>query len=156
MLKAFKADARSSELLKHDAFICIILTHGDARVLVGSDGLFINVETIVGCFNNFHCPALINKPRMFFIQACRGSCRDFGVAEPQTVADAVPRQVSDFPFTDKNTIPSWSDTLIVYSTVEGFVSMRNEVTGSWFGLALGQVLIERACDTELHQLLIEV
>lgn len=156
MLQTFKRFRSSGELAEHDALVCIIMSHGDSDKLVGSDGLYINVDTIVGCFNNFNCPALINKPRLFFIQACRGQCRDFGVLEKHTVADAVPRPMAQVLNSSGPLLPCWTDTLIVYSTVQGYVSMRNELSGSWFGHALSEVLMDKACDTELYQLMIEV
>ena len=53
-------------------------------------------------------------------------------------------------------LPSWSDTVICFSTIDGYVSLRNINTGSWFGDALVRSLCEHACDTELHTLLTKV
>jgi hypothetical protein len=35
----------------------------------------------------------------------------------------------------------------------GYVSWRNEETGSWFGNALSSALMKHSCDKELHHIL---
>ena len=56
----------------------------------------------------------------------------------------------------KAVLPTWGDTMVCYSTVDGFTSNRNETYGSWFGDALNSALTDFSCDMELHQLLIKV
>ena len=53
---------------------------------------------------------------------------------------------------DKTILPTWGDTVICYSTVDGFTSSRNIKSGSWFGDALIKVITQHSCDLELHQL----
>lgn len=65
--------SQREDLRNHDAFIMVILTHGDGRYLMGKDGHYVHIETIFGLFNNYHCRQLIHKPKLFFVQACRGS-----------------------------------------------------------------------------------
>lgn len=57
----------------HDAFVCIILSHGGNNdCIYGVDGTTIKVNDILKYFNNETCAQLRDKPKMFFINACRG------------------------------------------------------------------------------------
>ncbi len=61
------------ELAYHDALAIIILSHGEGEQIYGSDGGLIAVEDILSLFNNVNCRLMIDKPKMFFLSACRGS-----------------------------------------------------------------------------------
>lgn len=73
MKDLFHQTAKNNSLKEHQAFVCIVMSHGihDDHV-IGSDGNFIRTENIFKYFNNSNCPNLIGKPKIFFIQACRG------------------------------------------------------------------------------------
>ncbi|GFO02264.1 caspase-3-like [Plakobranchus ocellatus] len=69
-----------------DCFAVAISTHGrEAQtkekvmedVIVTADGK-IKTKVILEMFADHKCPQLINKPRLFFIQACRGEQMDSG------------------------------------------------------------------------------
>lgn len=110
-----------------DCFACIVLTHGDHGHLYAADGRY----PIDILFNNFlgnNCPSLAGKPKLFFIQACQGSRLDRGVLVESLDAAHYFR------------IPSYADFLIAYSTLPGFYSWRNPDRGSWFIVALVEVL----------------
>ncbi|XP_059148371.1 uncharacterized protein LOC131935747 [Physella acuta] len=73
-----------------DCFVCVILTHGgEARpekngqqprkdVIFGTDGETVDTAVVIDIFSDDMCQALKNKPRLFFIQACRGAKKDAG------------------------------------------------------------------------------
>ncbi len=61
------------ELAYHDALAVIILSHGIADEVYGSDGGLIPVANILSLFNNINCRLMVNKPKMFFLSSCRGS-----------------------------------------------------------------------------------
>lgn len=61
------------DLAKHDAFICVAMSHGGmGDVIYGVDGNTINVHGITKMFNDQNCVPLRGKPKMFFVSACRG------------------------------------------------------------------------------------
>ncbi|XP_071108261.1 caspase-3-like [Haliotis cracherodii] len=80
---------------KADCFTCAILSHGDSiqvkpkkppydvmqcqDVVFGVDGVLVPTELLIDLFRDHYCPELEGKPRLFFIQACRGSDLDKGV-----------------------------------------------------------------------------
>ena len=53
-------------------FVCCIMTHGAMGKLYGSDCNFLEIKHITDLFKEAKCPALAGKPKLFFIQACRG------------------------------------------------------------------------------------
>lgn len=136
---------------KADAFVGIILSHGDSPDLIyGIDHELVSLDAILNLFNNKNCPPLIFKPKMFFIQACRGHKSDSVFFSPDNTIDAVGFNTHG-PNYDR--LPTWMDTMVCHSTIEGYVSNRNEQTGSWFGDALIKVFSEKAHNTELNRLL---
>ena len=75
------------------------------------------------------------------------SGRSFGAVEPQDddrdVVDA-----TQWPH-----VPTISDIMVCYSTIDGYVSWRNEHNGTWFGSALAQALQNYAHVYELNHIL---
>ncbi|KAK0058948.1 caspase-3, partial [Biomphalaria pfeifferi] len=81
-----------------DCFVCVVMSHGDVMwferggtfnkkmerndVIFGVDGLPVKTKFIIDTFNNWNCPSLKDKPRLFFFQACRGEKLDHGTEIP--------------------------------------------------------------------------
>ncbi|XP_077500336.1 caspase-1-like isoform X1 [Amblyomma americanum] len=126
-----------------DCFICCFLTHGGDDVLYTKDGK-IPSDSIMEPFRGDVCPSLVGKPKLFFVQACRGDRYDPG-------ADAIV-DTSDSP-TRLCRIPTHADFLTAYSSVPGFYSWRNESHGSWFIQGLCSVLREQAQFSDLLSML---
>ncbi|XP_041364306.1 uncharacterized protein LOC121379720 [Gigantopelta aegis] len=83
---------RSFDHRKADCFACAILSHGnhvDTKsdvfekrwddVIFGVDGVLVSTKYLLDLFSDDACPELAGKPRLFFIQACRGEKTDSGV-----------------------------------------------------------------------------
>ena len=112
------------------------MTHGEKEgKIFSSSGEFI-VNELWENFTGDSCKTLAGKPKLFFIQACRGSMTDPGaVFKPKPrvrrhlLSDTVDSKRQDqVPYV----IPVMADLLIFYSTSEGFYSFRNPLDGSWF------------------------
>lgn len=54
-------------------FVCCIMTHGDMDIIYGSDSKSLDISYVIHSFKQESCRALADKPKLFFIQACRGS-----------------------------------------------------------------------------------
>ena len=80
-------------------------------------------------FNAEWCPSLANKPKIFLVQACRGS-------EEGEFAGPNNQQFADNTFSDstlsRSRLPKESDFLLAYSSVPGYVSFRMPDSGSFF------------------------
>ena len=130
------------------------MTHGDEGGLKGVDDMnkSIDVEEITSLFRGDKCPQLITKPKLFFIQACRGIKTDPGSA----VSKRGPGQGDDIvPDSEGKEmvvkVPSEADFLIAYSTTKHYVSYRkftdnvqlmaqqSATMGSWFISSMVQV-----------------
>ncbi len=55
-----------------DSFVCCIMSHGKLNAVYGADGLEISVPQIIDHFKGTNCPSLVDKPKIFFLQACQG------------------------------------------------------------------------------------
>uniref|UniRef100_A0A3B3ZG64 Caspase-3 n=1 Tax=Periophthalmus magnuspinnatus TaxID=409849 RepID=A0A3B3ZG64_9GOBI len=130
---------------KYASFVCVILSHGDEGVIFGTDGCE-KLDVLTRFFKGDRCRSLVGKPKLFFIQACRGGEFDGGI-ETDSVDAAVD------PSTDR--IPVEADFLYAYSTAPGYYSWRNTYNGSWFIQSLCEVL-EKHRDLELMQIMTRV
>lgn len=127
------------------SFVCVLLSHGDEGVIYGTDG-FVDLRRLTGYFRGDRCKSLVAKPKLFFIQACRGSTLDDGaVMETDSEADDTQQR-----------IPVEADFLYAYSTAPGYYSWRNTSNGSWFMQALCQALQRHATELELMQIMTRV
>ena len=138
-----------------DAFICFISSHGDKGGILGYDGEAIPVQYIVDQFiGSREKHSLVNKPKLFFTQSCRGVMTNEGAVVPvnddDDEADSVDEADSGrIPYT----IPTTADVLVAYSTVNGYECYRNKKEGSWFILKLTEILNEYASKMHLADIL---
>ena len=54
----------------YDCFLCVVMSHGTEDNIVTSGSQLISFEEIMTPIKT--CPTLLDKPKMFFFQACRG------------------------------------------------------------------------------------
>ncbi|KAL7022379.1 hypothetical protein ACKWTF_012217 [Chironomus riparius] len=132
----------------NDCLLITIMTHGkrDGKIF-SSDGEIL-VNDLWENFLGDKCETLIGKPKLFFIQACRGTSTDPGILlKPKppiraaTLADTVDAKAVKEEFF---VLPTLADLLVMYSTAEGFYSFRNPKDGSWFIQALCEELRENS------------
>lgn len=130
---------------KRSCFVCILLSHGEDGTIFGTDD-FIPLKNLTTLFRGDKCRTLVGKPKLFFIQACRGTELDGGI-EADSGGDS-----SD----DQQRIPVEADFLYAYSTVPGYYSWRNTMNGSWFIQSLCEMLKQYGDTLEIMNLLTRV
>ncbi|XP_049589953.1 caspase-3-like [Syngnathus scovelli] len=130
---------------RNASFVCVLLSHGEEGVIFGTDG-FEMLENLTKPFKGHRCKTLVGKPKLFFIQACRGSELDGGTG---LQTDSVEEQTSE-------RIPVEADFLYAYSTAPGYYSWRNTQNGSWFMQALCEMLQRFKGELELMQIMTRV
>ncbi|XP_033747025.1 caspase-3-like [Pecten maximus] len=119
-----------------DCLFVVVLSHGEDGVVFGTEGS-VEVKKLFEPFKGNNCPSLAGKPKIFAIQACRGSQFDDGLGV--TVADAEGVMEVDRTVRTQS-IPAEADFLVAYSVVPGYYSWRNSTNGSWFIQALSLAL----------------
>ncbi|XP_037370881.1 caspase-2 isoform X2 [Talpa occidentalis] len=143
-----------------DSCIVALLSHGVEGGVYGVDGKLLQLQEVFRLFDNANCPSLQNKPKMFFIQACRGDETDRGVDQqdgkqharsPECEESDAGREVLL-----KVRLPTRSDMICGYACLRGTAAMRNTKRGSWYIEALTQVFSERAGDTHVADMLVKV
>ncbi|XP_075890471.1 caspase-3a [Nelusetta ayraudi] len=123
------------------SFICVLLSHGDEGIFFGTDGS-VELKYLTSLFRGDRCRSLVGKPKLFFIQACRGTDLDKGV---ETDSD------------DHSTrIPVEADFLYAFSTAPGYYSWRNTMSGSWFIQSLCDMISKYGMELELQHIMTRV
>ena len=106
-----------------DAFVFIIMTHGNHQdSIFGVDGRKARVEDIMTEFNGATCPSLRGKPKLFFIQACRGS----PVNLPSDDENSDYRGCNPDSTLSRGLCPQEADFLLAFSTAPGYLSWRDD------------------------------
>ena len=137
-----------------DCFLCVIMSHGNQEKIVTSDNEEISFEQIMAPIKT--CASLVNKPKLFFIQACRGeNDAEFSSSKPRSSSakstssnhnttdhgiSTIPndsQQHNSKPQTTK--IENESDLLVYYSTLPNHLSFSKDISK-------GTVFIKSLCE----------
>ncbi|XP_008320960.1 caspase-2 isoform X1 [Cynoglossus semilaevis] len=159
-----------------DSCVVCLLSHGVEGAVYGTDGQLLQLDWVFKAFDNAHCPLLQNKPKMFFIQACRGDEMDVGVEQIDgPIRTGSPsceqrdagreRQNESHPGQGGHDgrrikLPQRSDMICGFASLKGqrisTAAMRNTKKGSWFIQDLDMALRLHARDTHLADILMQV
>ncbi|XP_017555968.1 caspase-2 isoform X4 [Pygocentrus nattereri] len=159
----------------YDCCAVCLLSHGVEGSIYGTDGQLLELDWVFERFDNARCPLLQNKPKMFFIQACRGEEMDSGVDQVDGDDRAEPTgcEQRDAGREEKSTrqnetreqrdserlrvkLPQRSDMICGFATLKGTAAMRNTKKGSWFVQELNAAVRQRARDMHLSDILVQV
>ena len=116
--KVYDIASDTDSLQTSSCFVCCIMSHGDMGLIYGSDCDFLNIENITDLFNKENCKPLTEKPKLFFIQACRGS---------QPLTGSLPS--AQTPATSSTNVPT-TGTGATNAAVQGTVSTNASVQGT--------------------------
>lgn len=137
---------------RYDSFICCILTHGKEGKVYGSDSKELEISAIVSLLNGENCKTLAGKPKLFFMQACRGKGKDSGTRVGSDSAEFIPRVEAD---SDPISIPDEADFFFGYATPPGRVAWRDLDHGSWYVSELCRSLCTHATYADLNHMITE-
>ncbi|XP_077286324.1 caspase-1-like [Arctopsyche grandis] len=121
---------------KISCLVIVVMTHGKIGHLAAHDKMYHPSVLWEGLAEK-----LIGIPKLYFIQACRGSAYDVGMEVTDSLKDE-----------ELLKLPNMMDTLIMYSTIAGYVSFRDP-DGSWFIKTLCKELDEKSECYDLSQIL---
>ncbi|ALC46122.1 decay [Drosophila busckii] len=132
---------------QNDCFALVVMSHGSEGKVYAKD-MSYPVERLWNPFLGDSCKSLVNKPKLFFIQACRGE--NLEKAVEFTTFSVMTRDLGPAPAEKPQhityAIPSTADMLVFYSTFDKYFSFRNVDDGSWFIQSLCRVLDEAAAN----------
>ena len=105
-----------------NSFFLFIMSHGTEQGINGVNGGVIKPDTILDFFSAANCQGLAGKPKLFFLQACRGDLDDKGVTmRADAHCSSVPSLI---------TIPNMSDFLVIYPCLPRYTALRSEEKGT--------------------------
>nr|AEO22139.1 caspase 1/2 [Branchiostoma lanceolatum] len=148
-----------------DCCFVVLMSHGDEGVIYGTDDKTVKLDDIFAMFDDNKCPRLKGKPKLFFIQACRG--RNIYKGEDETDSSAPDVQVDLksemrrllYPPKDEADGPAAGETstrtdmFCGYATQLGYQAIRNTEHGSWFIQAITKVFMKHAKNTRLVRMM---
>jgi len=131
-----------------NVFMMIVMSHGgDGNCILGVDGRETSVKDLMVEFQEQKCPSLKKKPKVFIIQACRGSLQDVQKKLRSPAGDVFSQEVASTSteeedelydsFTSHSTLlrsvfPRECDFVLAFATVPGYVSYRRSTDGTYF------------------------
>ncbi|KAM4628028.1 caspase a isoform 2-T2 [Polymixia lowei] len=98
--KAVKEFSKHPDLSQTDSVFVVIMSHGKRDAILGthwkeSDPDEFPIENIYKHLNTQNCPALLNKPKVIIIQACRGAKGGSVLFRDGIESDVTPVQACD-------------------------------------------------------------
>ncbi|KAL5013599.1 hypothetical protein ScPMuIL_007869 [Solemya velum] len=129
-----------------DCCVICLLSHGEEGFIFGTDGCKIALDDVFTLFDNNNCKALLGKPKIFIVQACRGGTLDRGVS----LAD---EDETDGGSSKFKQMPTQSDMVLCYPTQAGYYAWRNRDRGSWYIEAVVQVFMKHAKSEDICTML---
>ncbi|KAK4307373.1 hypothetical protein Pmani_020892 [Petrolisthes manimaculis] len=163
-LKRILKEVAATDHSQSDALAVIFMSHGGLNEKNNREFIWVydgKVDTSV-LWKNFtaeNCPTLAGKPKMFFIQACRGEETDKGIQLNKQKGLRVSTDSFDPREKEDYVIPIHADMLMMWASYPGMFAFNSNnfgVKGSVFIHFLCQVLLENSFHDDLATLLLRV
>nr|XP_046919983.1 caspase-10-like isoform X2 [Dermatophagoides farinae] len=128
----FKVETRSN----------LIMSHGYSSHFMTVDEKYLKYKEIEDNFSHKKCPQLKNKPKIIIYNCCR-----------EAITDKIAKQINEQSSERQESIDDGiKDMIVIYSTLENYLSVRDEEQGTFFANALVQSLNEFK-DTDLDKII---
>ncbi|XP_046547079.1 caspase-8-like [Haliotis rubra] len=127
----------------HETFDCVVVfitAHGDDDVVFTVDDRSFCIDELASHFKPENCPSLAGKPKLFFIEACRGEDKQHALKLVDTV-DA----------SGATRFPNEADFFFGYSTVKSFVTYNG-----WYRKLVADTFDQKAERDHLLDMMTEV
>ncbi|XP_014470981.1 PREDICTED: caspase-1-like [Dinoponera quadriceps] len=131
----------------NDCICVIVLTHGLQNDLISAKDVIYKTDMIWKPFTADKCPSLAGKPKLFFIQACRGEAVENSVVLTPHSTVSSTDSVSSYK------IPTHADILIAHSSAQGFYTWRDPQHGTWYVGCLCEILDKHGTELDLLTML---
>uniref|UniRef100_A0A3P9C7Y5 Caspase-13-like n=2 Tax=Maylandia zebra TaxID=106582 RepID=A0A3P9C7Y5_9CICH len=144
--------SQHKKLTQTDSVFVTIMSHGDMGIISGTDSKAFKTEEIFQHLNAKNCPALVNKPKIIIIQACRGAERgsvDLPLQQPVHTDNI--RALSE-NFTRAVRVHIEKDFICFHSSTPHTVSYRSTSDGSFFIQTLADVFNKWSHEYDIEEL----
>ena len=120
--------SRDVDYTNIDSVLIFIMSHGKDDKIFGIDGEELYLSDFIQPFKSVE--QLKGKPKMFFINACRGNM----MAPTHETYNNQNKVEMDTPYLNAavSRTPIDADILLAFSTVANYFSIRESVYGSWY------------------------
>ena len=122
-----------------------ISTHGvENNTVLSTDGEHILIDDYIHIFQRNKM--LVGKPKIFFIQACRGTLVDERIPTHESDNSKqciAPKEIEFIPI--QTFASNTSDILIAYATSDKYLAWRDSKKGSWFIIELNKSFEKYPC-----------
>ena len=145
-----KSTAEGYSCMKHcGIFFLIILSHGgEGDVVYGTDGKEVEVHQLKELFYATNCRSLARKPKVFMIDACRGS-RNERVYHPETkCATKSPNR--------RGSVTDSADVYTIFASTRGTTAGIDSELGSHLTRNFVNVVTEADCGKKFEEIMTEV
>ncbi|XP_067659010.1 caspase-8-like [Haliotis asinina] len=123
-----------------DCVVVFITAHGDDDVVYTVDDDCFRIDELANYFKPENCPSLAGKPKLFFIEACRGEDRQHALKLVDTVDASWGQR-----------FPNEADFFFGYSTVKSFVTYNG-----WYRKLIADTFDQKADRDHLLDMMTEV
>ncbi|XP_052366328.1 caspase-14-like isoform X2 [Oncorhynchus keta] len=115
-------------------------SHGHRDVIIGADKKTLAVKDIIEPFGDELCPKTKGKPKVFIIDACRGSNHDTGVHFDSAADEKRSKEaMATKEYRSTRVPPCINDMLVAYAAMTDYVGMMNSTFGSHMIYNISQV-----------------
>uniref|UniRef100_A0A8D0G3W5 Caspase-1 n=1 Tax=Sphenodon punctatus TaxID=8508 RepID=A0A8D0G3W5_SPHPU len=162
MADSLKQFAARKEHKESDSTFLVLMSHGVKAGLCGTKSQdectdILSLDTVYQTFNNMNCEALMGKPKVIIIQACRGVYKGYAyvsdsVASSHDVPNLLPLPAKGLEYDAIRRVHVESDFICFYSTTPDTVSWRHPETGSLFITHLKDELRQNAYRYSLEEI----
>ncbi|XP_038232003.1 caspase-1-like isoform X3 [Dermochelys coriacea] len=162
MVETLKQFAARNEHWTSDSTFLVLMSHGIRAGLCGTNYQdestdILPIDTIYSTFNNRNCQALLEKPKVIIIQACRGENHgQVWVSDsaelPGDGSSLIPLPPEGLEDDASHQIHVESDFICFQATTPDTLSWRSPKTGSVFITRLIEQLRTNACRFPLEEI----
>lgn len=138
LLDELEKISRNTNFKLYDGLVLCILSHGSIGEIFTADSIPVSLDKIKTYFDGTHCPDLVNKPKLFFLQVCQGQ-KDQSISNYLYFTKHIDLMVlytGSVPVDDEieddgpNVKPCVSNFFEAWATVPGFSSYRSNYYGN--------------------------
>ncbi|XP_019729802.1 caspase-1-A-like [Hippocampus comes] len=153
--------SKHSKLKDTDSVFVVIMSHGSLGSVFSVDCSYYAIDNIFNHLGSANCKALLNKPKIIIIQACRGVHRgsvpmNDGANEVGSdhIQDAGPSTSDDGRIKHDGVqfVHKEKDFIALLSSTPDTVSYRHKVDGSFFIRYIVDVVNTCACEEDIEEL----